>query len=392
MSWDTSIIHADLDAFYASVESIRDPSLIGKPVIVGGTSNRGVVTSASYEARRFGVTSAMPTSRARRLCPNGIFIQPDFDAYTEYSQKVLEVFEAFSPAVEPLSLDEAFLDACGAARLWADPAGLGNALRDAVRDVTGLVVSVGIASNKFLAKLASTQAKPNGLLVVDPSRVREFLDPLPVGSLWGVGEQTKAILERLGLRKIGDVASVPRSTLQRALGSLGSHVSALASGHDDRPVVPHAPRKSVGAEQTFQYDLADDLHILRAILALSDRVASRLRASGMSGMTVTLKMRYSNFTTITRSKTVGGEIDGITSIYRVARDLLERDAARKRMRLLGVSISNLRRWPASEQLSLDPATPWSDAERALDGVRRRFGDESLKFGTLVGAERNGPRI
>lgn len=412
--WGTPILHADLDAFYASVAVLRDPALAGKPVIVGGTSNRGVVTSASYEARRFGVDAGMPTSRARRLCPDGVFVPPDFDAYQESSRAVREVFDAFSPAVEPLALDEAFLDVRGARRLWPDPAALAGGLRAEVRRRTGLAVSVGVASNKFLAKLASRLAKPDGVLIVPPQRVARFLHPLPVSHLWGVGEHTVPVLQRLGLSTIGDVAAVPAPALERALGSLGTHIARLAAGVDARPVVPDAPRKSVGAEETFERDLVEDVQILQALLALSDRVSSRLRWRGISGQTVTVKVRFASFVTVTRTRTLDREVDGAAAIYRAARELLVRglreegrkrreargdpapgrrtpfpppDApnplGRRRIRLLGASVSNLKEWPASDQLSFERAPRWADADRALDRVRARFGEGSLGFAALL---------
>lgn len=383
--WSTPILHADLDAFYASVEVLRDPTLNGKPVVVGGTSSRGVVTSASYEARRFGVTSAMPTSRARRLCPHGIFIQPDFDAYGEYSRRVREVFDSFSTVVEPLALDEAFIDTRPARRMWDGPDQVARALRSLVRDETGLVVSVGVAPNKFVAKLASSTAKPNGLKVVTKEGIPSFLNPLPVTDLWGVGAETAAVLERLGLRTIGDVALIPAPTLTRALGSLGGHIARLAAGRDDRPVVPDAPRKSLGSEETFERDLIDADEIHQVLLGLADRVASRLRGKGISGQTVTVKIRYANFTTLTRSKTLSSETDSAACIYQVARDLCPAEAVggRKRLRLLGISISHLKEWPASEQLSLSPGPRWSYADRALDRIRKRFGQKALQYGSLL---------
>ena len=387
-AWGNPILHADLDAFYASVEVLRDPTLKGKPVIVGGTSTRGVVTSASYEARSFGVRSAMPTSRARRMCPQAVFIQPDFKSYSEYSKQVREVFDSFSPVVEPLSLDEAFIDMSGASRMWANPPTVAEALRDRTRRETGLTVSVGVAPNKFLSKLASRRAKPDGIVVVDPRKVHDFLHPLSVGELWGVGDQTVAVLERLGLRTIGDVASVPRATLERALGSLGAHLADLATGRDDRPVVKDAQRKSVGAEETFEHDLADESQMLQALLKLSDRVSSRLRGQGISGQTVTVKIRFANFSTITRSKTLSHEIDSVTGVYGVAAGLLEKvvkdaPAGRKRIRLLGISFTNLKDWPASEQLTFDRRPRWIEADRALDKVRLRFGDDALGFAALL---------
>jgi len=387
--WSTPVMHADLDAFYASVEVLREPKLKGKPVIVGGTSSRGVVTSASYEARQYGIHSAMPTSRARRLCPNAIFIQPDFEMYAVKSKEVRRVFDSFSPVVEPLALDEAFLDVSGASKMWAGPEEMAKGVRDDVLGQTGLSVSVGIAPNKFLAKLASKHAKPDGMVLIHPDEVDEFLRPLSVEALWGVGTETASVLKRFGLRTIGDVACLPQSSLERALGSLGGHIARLARGVDDRGVVADSPRKSMGAEETFERDLTDTGEILRFLLKLSDRVASRLRARGISGQTVTLKVRFSNFTTITRSVTLPAEVDGTRSIYMVVRDLISRvlsgggASGHPRIRLLGVSLSNLKDWPPSEQLSFDPVTGWSDADRTLDLVRRRFGEEAIEFGVLL---------
>jgi DNA polymerase-4 len=386
--WSSPILHADLDAFYASVETLKDPFLRGKPVIVGGTSGRGVVTSASYEARRYGVRSAMPTARARRLCPNGIFVQPSFPSYIAKSKQVKEVFDAFSVAVEPLALDEAFLDLRMASRLWKDPATAAEALKDRVLRTTGLVLSVGVAPNKFLAKLASRLAKPDGVLVVRADAIAEFLNPLPVGLLWGVGEQTAAVMERLGLKTIGDVAGCPVSLLERALGSHGVSLAQLALGRDDREVVPDQVAKSVGAEETFQTDLTEATQILGALLKLSDRVASRLRGQGISGKTVSLKVRLSTFETFSRSLTMKAEVDSATGIYGVARELLERflegkPPSRSRIRLLGVSVGNLSQWPASDQMIFSRQPEWGAAEGALDRVRQRFGNDALGFGALL---------
>ena len=386
--WATPILHADLDAFYASVEVLNDPSLRGLPVVVGGTSGRGVVTSASYEARRFGVHSAMPTARARRLCPNGVFLPPNFPAYIARSKQVREVFDSFSLAVEPLALDEAFLDIRRARRLWPDPATAAEALKHRVLQATGLVVSVGVAPNKFLAKLASRLAKPDGVLVVHPDAVREFLDPLPVGHLWGVGEQTAVVLGRLGLRTIGDLAACPAPTLERALGSHGSSLAQLALGRDDRQVVPDLMVKSIGHEETFAADLTERTQILAALLKLSDRVASRLRSHGISGQTITCKLRLSGFETFTRSRTLKHEIDSATGVYGVARELLERflddrPPSRSRIRLLGVSVGNLSQWPASHQIVFDRQPEWGAAELAVDRVRQRFGDGAVGFGALL---------
>jgi DNA polymerase-4 len=342
--------------------------------------------SASYEARAYGVRSAMPVSRARRLCPDGIFVRPDFDSYIEYSRRVREVFDSFSPVVEPLSLDEAFLDVCGAGRLWADAPALGRALRREVLAATGLVVSVGIAPNKFLAKVVSSQTKPDAMVVLRPEDVDAFLNPLPVEGLWGVGEQTGAILRRLGLRTVGDIARIPRETLERVFGSLGSHIAHLAAGRDDRPVVADGQRKSVGAEETFDRDLTEEVQTQHALLRLADRVSARLRGHGISGQTVTVKIRFGDFATITRSRTLDHDVDSATAIYAVARTLLAAGLAsreRTTLRLLGISVSQISEWPASVQLRLERAPKWADADRALDRVRRRFGDAALGFGSLL---------
>ena len=385
------ILHVDMDAFYASVEVIKDPTLAGKPVIVGGQGGRGVVTSASYEARAFGVGSAMPMVRARRLCPQAVFVPNDFSVYLDYSSRIREVFTSFTPLVEPLSLDEAFLDVSGSVRLFGDPVTIARSVKDRIAAL-GLRCTVGVAPNKFLAKLASARGKPDGLLVVPADRVLEFLHPLPVTALWGVGEQTAIALERLGLRTVRDLAELSPKVLSRAVGeSLGSHLHALAQGHDDRPVVPHEPTKSVGSEETFAHDLDDVTEIKREILRLADRTAERLRSKGLCGRTITLKIRFANFKTITRSRTLEMEVDTTPAIYDVAEDLFDRlDPDRPRIRLLGVTASGLIPGPPRRQLNLlaeragDPrGERWDDATRALDDIRRRFGADSLAPATLL---------
>jgi DNA polymerase-4 len=375
-----------MDAFYASVEVVKDPSLKGKPVIVGGRGGRGVVTSASYEARALGVHSAMPTIRARRLCPHGIFLGNDFEAYQEYSEKIREVFLSFTPLVEPISLDEAFLDVGGSVRLFGEPRAIGVQIKEAIGEL-GLTCTVGVAPNKFLAKLASTAAKPDGLLVVEPAEVGSFLHPLPVSALWGVGEQTAEVLRRLGLKTVRDIAAVSQRTLERAVGdALGAHLHALANGADERPVVPHEPSKSVGSEETFSADLDARPEILREVLRLSERTAGRLRAKGLCGRTITLKVRFSNFKTITRSRTLAEEVDAGAEIYQVAKALFESvPVERPRIRLLGVSVSGLAAGPPRSQLDLlRPARPgWREATGAIDSIRRRFGDESVGPATLL---------
>jgi DNA polymerase IV len=381
------ILHVDMDAFYASVEAVKDPSLRGIPVVVGGLGGRGVVTSASYEARAFGVTSAMPIVRAKRLCPHAVFLPNDFAAYSEFSARIREVFDSFTPLVEPMSLDEAFLDVSGSVRLFGAPVEIAAQIKGRIADL-GLVCTVGVAPNKFLAKLASTRAKPDGLLPIPAAAVEEFLHPLPVTALWGVGEQTGEALTRLGLRTIGDVARVPRRTLERALGdALGAHLHSLARGIDDRPVVTAEPAKSVGSEETFARDLDDRHDIHREILRLADRTAGRLREKGLCGRTVTLKVRFSNFTTITRSRTLPAEVDTGPEIYSAARDLYDRlGPDRPRIRLLGVSASGLAPGPPRRQLDLiatGPGPKLGDAARAIDAIRHRFGDEAVGPATLL---------
>jgi len=380
------ILHVDMDAFYASVEVAKDPSLGGKPLIVGGQGGRGVVTSASYEARAFGVTSAMPMIRARRLCPHAIFMPNDFHAYSEYSERIREVFLSFTPLVEPLSLDEAFLDVSGSIKLFGPPIEIARRIKEATQDF-GLPCTVGVAPNKFLAKLASGLGKPDGLLVVHADRVQEFLDPLPVTALWGVGAATGEQLRRLGLKTIADIRAVGKRTLERAIGeAMGAHLHDLSHGIDERSVVLHEAAKSVGSEETFSADLDATDDILREILRLSDRTAGRLRAKGLCGRTVTLKVRFSNFSTITRSKTMDAEIDAAAEIYAIARALyLKLDPVRPRIRLLGVAVTGLAEGPARRQLDLleSQGAGWPEASDAVDKIRQRWGAGSVGPATLL---------
>jgi DNA polymerase-4 len=383
------ILHVDMDAFYASVEVIKDPSLKGKPVIVGGQGGRGVVTSASYEARAFGIHSAMPSIQARRLCPHAIFLSNDFETYLEYSRQIREVFYSYTPLVEPLSLDEAFLDVTGSIRIFGPPIEIARRVKADVAAL-GLPCTVGVAPNKFLAKLASDAAKPDGLLVVEADAVESFLHPLPVSALWGVGEQTARALERLGLKKVRDIAALPKRTLERAVGdAVGSHLWELANGIDPRSVTPDEAARSVGSENTFSRDLDDHDEILKEILRLSDRTATRLRAKGLCGRTITLKVRWANFTTITRSKSLDHEVDTSAEIYQVARSLFEKlDPDRPRIRLLGVSMTGLAVGPPGRQLSLEDAgsprpDAWRDATAAIDDLRERFGDKAVGPAALL---------
>jgi DNA polymerase-4 len=376
-----------MDAFYASVELRERPELRGKPVIVGGGGNRGVVLSATYEARRSGVRSAMPMSRARRLCPQAVVLEPRFSEYSEASRGVMEVFRSVTPVVEPLSLDEAFLDVRGAARRFGGSRLLGEWIRATVEDEQGITCSVGVATTKFVAKLASAHCKPNGLLVVPADGVVAFLHPLPVAALWGVGEKTEEALARLGLRTVGDLAHTPVGTLQRALGpTTGSHLAALAWGRDERVVTPHEPEKSVGAEETFGTDVDDPGVVRRELLRLAERTAARMRAQGMVGRTVSVKIRFADFTTITRSKTLPEPTDVARVVYDTAVGLYDAlGLERARLRLVGVRVEQLA--PAetlAHQLQLgERDVGWREAEQAVDRASRRFGAGAVRPATLV---------
>jgi DNA polymerase-4 len=384
------ILHADMDAFYASVELRTRPELVGTPVIIGGLGGRSVVLSATYEARAYGVHSAMPMSRARRLCPQATVISPTPGLYAETSRGVLEVFRSITPLVEPLSLDEAFLDVTGAIRRLGSPRQIAELIRARVVDEQGVSCSVGVASTKFVAKLASARAKPDGLLVVPRDSVIAFLHPLPVGALWGVGERTEEVLTRLGLRTIGDIANTPSATLQRALGAAaGSHLHALAWGRDERSVVPHEPDKSIGAEETFARDVDNPEVIRRELLRLSDRTAGRLRATGQVGRTVSIKVRFADFTTITRAKTLREPTDVARVVYDTARALYEAlGLERARIRLVGVRVEGLAAAEVTpRQLALGGAgEEWRAAERAADRAAARFGPGAVRPATLVSRE------
>jgi len=382
-----TVLHVDMDAFYASCELRRRPDLVGRPVIVGGDGSRGVVTAATYEARRYGIHSAMPMSRAKRLCPDLVVLPPDFTLYTEVSAGVMAVFRDITPLVEPLSLDEAFLDVSGAVRRLGPPAVIAEQIRARVHDEQGITCTVGVATTKFVAKLASTQAKPDGLLVVPADRVVAFLHPLPVGALWGVGEKTEEVLTRLGLRTVGDLAHTPVDTLVRALGpASGHHLADLAWGRDPRSVEVPAGEKSIGNEETFARDIDDPEVVLRELLRLSEKVAARLRAHAVAGRTVTIKVRFADFSTITRSRTLRSATDVGQEIYATARELYEAlGLQRARIRLVGVRAEGLvDSGETPRQLLLDePEIGWREAEQAVDRASARFGRGSVRPARLL---------
>jgi DNA polymerase IV len=387
------ILHVDMDAFYASVE-IRDrPELAGKPVIVGGLAGRGVVLSATYEARGFGVRSAMPVARARRLCPQAVVVPPRHGVYGAVSKEVMAIFKAVTPLVEPLSLDEAFLDVSGATRLLGSAAGIGQLIRRQVAEQQQITCSVGVAANKFLAKLASVHCKPDGLLVIPADRALEFLHALPVSALWGVGDKTAGSLARLGLRTVADIARTPLLALEAELGkAAAAHLHALAWGQDSRSVESAVREKSVGAEETFDVDVSDPAVIRRELLRLSRRTTRALRASGYATRTVVVKLRKADFTTITRAKTLPEATSETQRIYATACALYEASglSGQARLRLVGVRATGL--VPASEaatQLALgERGASWRDAESALDRITGRFGPDAVRPATLVDRSRS----
>jgi DNA polymerase IV len=385
------ILHVDMDAFYASVE-IRDrPELAGQPVIVGATGGRGVVLSASYQARAFGVRSAMPVMRARRLCPQAVFVPPRHRVYAAASKEVMAIFGAVTPEVEPLALDEAFLDVSGALRRLGPqypPAGIAALIRAQVQQQQGITCSVGVAPCKFVAKIASAHCKPDGLLVVPRAGMLDFLHPLPVAALWGVGERAGEVLARLGLRTVGDIAHTPLDTLQRELGAAqGAHLAALAWGRDERLVTPHAPEKSIGAEETFAQDIGDPDRIRRELLRLSGRTAAGLRAGGYVARTVSVKLRLASFKTMTRSRTMRSPTDVAREIYTTACSLYESAglAPGAQLRLVGVRASGLVPVAgANAQLTLDDRpVGWREAEQAADRIASRFGADAIRPAALV---------
>jgi DNA polymerase IV len=400
VSTPRTILHVDMDAFYVAVEVRRRPELAGLPVVVGGTGPRGVVAAASYEARRYGIHSAMPSMRAQRLCPSAIFLPGDFASYEETSRAVHAVFRSFTPLVEGIALDEAFLDVSGATRLFGDGATIAATIRRRISDELALVCSVGVAPTKLVAKLASKAAKPKagpegiqpgpGVVVVAPGEELAFLHPLPVQALWGVGPATLERLRRLGVATVGDLAGIPESTLVHTLGKAnGRHLHLLSIGVDERAVEPDRPVKSISHEQTFARDVDDAAELALEVVRMADAVGSRLRAQGLAGRTVTLKVRFGSFATITRSATGPEGLDGGPAIAAVARGLLDTVDPAPGVRLLGVAVSGLA--PAvGEQLSLVDGDGggggWGTATRAVDDVRQRFGPTAIGPASLVGRD------
>ncbi len=421
-----SILHVDMDAFFAAVEVLDQPELSGKPVIVGGTGNRGVVASCTYEARAFGVRSAMPTLQARQLCPHAVFVDGHFSRYSEMSRRLHAVLRDVTPLVEPIGLDEAFLDVTGARRLLGGPEQIGHEIRGRVRDELSLGCSVGVGRSKMVAKLASRAAKPVadragtrpgvGVYVVGPSEELGFLHPMAVQALWGVGPATTRRLNDLGIRTIGELADVGEDTVIRHFGrSQGRHLAALARGHDPDPVVPDRAAKSIGHEETFRSDIAQMAPLQRHVIRMAESVATTLRENQLAGRTVTVKVKFADFSMVTRSHTVSFALDTAAAMVAVSGALLDAIDVSEGVRLLGVSISGLQANGQAEQLAFSLhrdgqasgdrsgqeggtenapedrevraaclQTSWQEVSAAVDGIRSRFGRSSVGMAAMVG--------
>ena len=377
--WTEQILHVDMDSFFVEVERLADPGLVGRPVAVGGAGPRGVIASASYEARRFGVRSAQPTATARRLCDDLIVVPSNHGRYNDVSSEVFAIFRWFTPMVEGLSLDEAFLDVGGLRLHYESPVTVGQAIRERIRDELGLPASVGVAAVKFVAKLASEAAKPDGLRHVSAESQLEFLHELPASAMWGVGPATLAALSRLGVETVGDIATLPENALVVAVGpAAGRHLHDLANGRDPRRVVPDMSAKSISVEETYDDDLVGPEVVETALLAHAQRLSGRLRRSGLRARTVTLKVRYADFTTLTRSQTLASAVDGARSLFRTSTDLVRGlDEPDRPVRLLGLGGTSLEPANAPAQLDIDSDAEWDRVEDAVAGVRERFGESAV---------------
>lgn len=379
------ILHVDMDAFYASVEERDRPELAGKPLIVGGTpEGRGVVAAANYAVRKFGVHSAMPTSTALKRCPQAIVLRPRMAHYAEISTSIREIFSRYTPLVEPLSLDEAFLDVTGSEGLFGPAVDIAVQIKRDIQQTLRLVASVGVAPNKFLAKIASDLDKPDGLVVVEADRIQEFLAPLPVGRLWGVGRVTNRTLDQLGIATIGQLGQLPVEELRRHFGQSGEHLWQLANGIDNRAVVPDRDAKSISHETTFPADI-DDADVLRSwLLDLTEQVARRLRQHKLRGRIVQIKLRFADFRTIVRSKTLPQATHSTDTLWETAADLLTTNLQPQQpLRLLGIGVSALESAQQTQQLLFDDSEAPTELDNVADSIRERFGSGALKRGSSI---------
>ncbi len=376
--WPEPILHVDMDAFFVEVERLRRPDLRGRPVAVGGTSSRSVVASASYEARAYGVSSAMPTAKAMRMCPELVMVPADHSEYGRISGLVFDVFRSFTPAVEGLSVDEAFLDVSGLRRHYPDPVAVAKSMRAEIRSQVGIPASVGIAASKFVAKLASAAAKPDGLRLVRTADQVEFIHSLPLGALWGVGPATMAALARFGIATVAELAATDPVVLVKAVGAgLSKHLLDLAHGRDPRAVETESAAKSISAEETFERDLTDTARMESVLRSQADRVAERVRRAGLSARTVTLKVRFADFQTVTRSETLPVATSNDLEIYRAGLRLLERALDGRPVRLLGLGCSGFDSEGGSPTLNLDARARRVELDQAVDAIRARFGTETI---------------
>lgn len=374
----TRILHVDMDAFYAAVEVLDDPSLRGLPLIIGSPDGRSVVSSASYEARRYGVRAAMPVSQALRLCPTARIVPPHFPRYQAVSRQVMAIFESFTPLVEPLSVDEAFLDVQGVRRLWGSPAQIAELIRDRVQTEVGISCSVGVAATKHVAKMASTIAKPDGMLVVAAADTLDFLSPRPVRAMWGVGPKAAEALEARGIRTVRDIREAPREMLERAVGSaLSARLGQLARGEDARAIETERIEKSIGHEETFEHDTADRVFLRAELLRLADRVAARLRRAQWEAGTISIKIRFDDFRTLNRSQSLVEPTAVGQRIGEAAQTLFEQIERHDPVRLVGVRAEKLRPAGGGGLGLWDDDEDWRRVEGAMDDAVARFGSATI---------------
>lgn len=385
------ILHVDLDAFFASVEERDQPELRGLPVIIGGRPDqRGVVSTCSYAARKYGVHSAMPLTEAYRRCPQGIFLPGDMAKYQTASRQVFAIFHRFTPLVEPISIDEAFLDLTGCTNLFGDPLTIAGRIKQLIKEEVGITASAGIAHNKFLAKIASELEKPDGLVWIKPDQIKGVLHPLPIGRLWGVGPKTADKLTTLGIKTVGDLAHFDQNLLSRATGrALASHLQQLAAGQDERPVLPGTDIKSMGHEHTFPQDTSDLEQVLAILLHLSEKVGRRLRRAGMFGRTVALKLRYHDFTTLTRHTSLDEPTNLDQIIYQTGKGLFMRTYNGQPIRLIGISLQNLSRESIQQLSFLGAQAELEKRERmaqVMDTIKNRYGENSITYAKVKESE------